>query len=182
MNHRTRTDWNFLWPTLYHSVVGRGKLSHSTKFVLKDVIRHIPGPGSDKHKTEGPRNGPLRCSNNILWFFLGWVMQLACFVYLKRCWLIDKEILQRYVDYVADISYKHSLLVFPEGTDFTENTKKGSDDFAMRNNLQVSLICWLEFLKVLYRDRFSEILIFRSTTTCFILELQGLLSWLTSYC
>ncbi|XP_018565137.1 lysocardiolipin acyltransferase 1-like [Anoplophora glabripennis] len=110
MNHRTRTDWNFFWPTLYHSVVGKGKLSHSTKFVLKDVIRHIPGPG--------------------------WVMQLACFVYIKRCWLLDKEILQRYVDYVADISYKHSLLVFPEGTDFTEDTKKNSDDFAARNNIQ----------------------------------------------
>ncbi|KAJ8972105.1 hypothetical protein NQ314_000331 [Rhamnusium bicolor] len=46
MNHRTRTDWNFFWPVIYHSVVGKRKLMHSTKFVLKDIIRHIPGPGS----------------------------------------------------------------------------------------------------------------------------------------
>ncbi|KAJ8916630.1 hypothetical protein NQ315_000275 [Exocentrus adspersus] len=110
MNHRTRTDWNFFWPTLYHSVMGEGRLRHPTKFVLKDVIRHLPGPG--------------------------WVMQLACFVYVKRCWVLDKAILQRYVDYVADTSYKHSLLVFPEGTDFTHNTKRSSDRFAEKNNLQ----------------------------------------------
>ncbi|KAJ8954207.1 hypothetical protein NQ318_005802 [Aromia moschata] len=110
MNHRTRTDWNFFWPTIYHSVAGRSKLTHPTKFVLKDVIRHIPGPG--------------------------WVMQLACFVYIKRCWLSDKHILQNYIDYVVDTSYKHSLLVFPEGTDFTEDTKKSSHNFAEKNNLQ----------------------------------------------
>lgn len=48
MNHRTRTDWNFLWPATYHSTIGLGRLKHPTKFVLKDVIRHIPGPGKDK--------------------------------------------------------------------------------------------------------------------------------------
>lgn len=46
MNHRTRTDWNFLWPAAYHSTIGPGRFKHSTKFVLKDVIRHIPGPGT----------------------------------------------------------------------------------------------------------------------------------------
>lgn len=45
MNHRTRTDWNFLWPASYHSTVGYGRLKHPMKFVLKDIIRHIPGPG-----------------------------------------------------------------------------------------------------------------------------------------
>lgn len=76
-------------------------------------------------------------------------MQLACFVYIKRCWLLDKVILQKYVDYVVDMSYKHSLLVFPEGTDFTETTKKSSDDFALRNNIQVfrcaKLVQWRNF-------------------------------------
>ncbi|XP_074026786.1 lysocardiolipin acyltransferase 1 isoform X2 [Leptinotarsa decemlineata] len=110
MNHRTRTDWNFFWPTVYHCIIGKGKLTHSTKFVLKDVIRHIPGPG--------------------------WVMQLACFVYIKRCWILDKKILLKYIDYVSDLSYKHSLLVFPEGTDFTRETKISSDKFAERNNIQ----------------------------------------------
>lgn len=45
MNHRTRTDWNFIWPVVYHCVEEKGKLAHSTKFILKDPIKHIPGPG-----------------------------------------------------------------------------------------------------------------------------------------
>lgn len=48
MNHRTRTDWNFMWPTVYHCVIGSGRYKHPTKFVLKDIIRHIPGPGKSK--------------------------------------------------------------------------------------------------------------------------------------
>lgn len=65
-------------------------------------------------------------------------MQLACFVYIKRCWLIDKKIIENYAKYVSDLCYKHSLLVFPEGTDFTESTKTSSDNYAQRNGLQVS--------------------------------------------
>lgn len=45
MNHRTRTDWNFLWPAIYHCVAGRYRMFHPLKFVLKDIIRHVPGPG-----------------------------------------------------------------------------------------------------------------------------------------
>ncbi|CAG9855009.1 unnamed protein product [Phyllotreta striolata] len=109
MNHRTRTDWNFFWPVLYHSVEGRGKLAHSTKFILKDKIRHIPGPG--------------------------WIMQLACFLYIKRNWLVDRFVFEKYINYVARIKYKHSLLIFPEGTDLTQDTKKSSDRYAEKNNL-----------------------------------------------
>ncbi|CAH0548943.1 unnamed protein product [Brassicogethes aeneus] len=109
MNHRTRTDWNFLWPTVYHAVQGPGRLMHSTKFVLKEVIRHIPGPG--------------------------WVMQLACFAYIRRYWTEDMRTLQKYLDYVSDLNYKFSLILFPEGTDFTESTKSSSDRFAEKNNL-----------------------------------------------
>lgn len=60
MNHRTRTDWNFVWPTVYHCVQGRGKLAHSTKMVLKDVIRHIPGAGNNIIK-----NNNIIDNNNI---------------------------------------------------------------------------------------------------------------------
>jgi lysocardiolipin and lysophospholipid acyltransferase len=63
-------------------------------------------------------------------------MQLACFVYIKRCWLLDKLSLQRVVEYFADLSYKYSLLVFPEGTDLTAATKSKSDDYARKHDLQ----------------------------------------------
>ena len=63
-------------------------------------------------------------------------MQMACFVYIKRCWLLDKITLQKAVDYFADLSYKYSLLVFPEGTDFTKSTKSKSDSYARKHGIQ----------------------------------------------
>ncbi|KAL3284654.1 hypothetical protein HHI36_018808 [Cryptolaemus montrouzieri] len=110
MNHRTRTDWNFLWPALFHSTGGISKFQHSTKFLLKDAIRHVPGPG--------------------------WVMQLTSSIFIKRCWHMDKIIFEKFCYYVSMISYKCSILIFPEGTDFTEETKKKSDSYAIKNNLQ----------------------------------------------
>lgn len=43
MNHRTRTDWNFLWSAMFHACEPP---AHRMKFVLKAPIRHIPGPGN----------------------------------------------------------------------------------------------------------------------------------------
>lgn len=44
MNHRTRVDWNFLWAAMYQACLP-SVATHRLKFVLKDPIRHIPGPG-----------------------------------------------------------------------------------------------------------------------------------------
>lgn len=44
MNHRTRVDWNFLWAAMYQACLP-SIATHRLKFVLKDPIRHIPGPG-----------------------------------------------------------------------------------------------------------------------------------------
>lgn len=111
MNHRTRTDWNFLWPALYHAIEGKNKYKYSTKFMLKDMIRHVPGPG--------------------------WVMQLTLSMFIKRCWIFDRKILDEFCGYLSALSYKCSILIFPEGTDFTEKTKKKSDEYAKKNNLQL---------------------------------------------
>ncbi|GJQ78024.1 hypothetical protein Trydic_g2372 [Trypoxylus dichotomus] len=110
MNHRTRTDWNFLWPAIYHTTQGINRFKYPMKFVLKDTIKHIPGPG--------------------------WVMQLACFLYIKRCWTADKPKVRAMVDYFCGTSYKFALLLFPEGTDFTIATKKISNKFAESNDFK----------------------------------------------
>lgn len=44
MNHRTRVDWNFLWAAMYQACMPN-VACHRLKFILKDPIRHIPGPG-----------------------------------------------------------------------------------------------------------------------------------------
>lgn len=63
-------------------------------------------------------------------------MQLACFVYIKRCWNLDKLTFGKVVNYFAELSYNYSLLLFPEGTDFTESTKAKSDSYARKNDLE----------------------------------------------
>ncbi|XP_053701869.1 lysocardiolipin acyltransferase 1 isoform X1 [Synchiropus splendidus] len=65
----------------------------------------------------------------------GWAMQVACFVFIQRRWEADKEHLENMLDYFCDIREPLQLLLFPEGTDLTENTRTRSDAFAAQNNL-----------------------------------------------
>ncbi|CAG9767735.1 unnamed protein product [Ceutorhynchus assimilis] len=108
-NHRTRVDWNFLWPVMYHAVQGKNRWWYSTKFVLKKSIKNVP--------------------------IAGWVMQMAMYIFINRNWEEDKKLLNNYIDYVAEMAYKHILILFPEGTDLTPKTKQSSDKFADANGL-----------------------------------------------
>lgn len=65
-------------------------------------------------------------------------MQLACFIYVKRNWSVDRGRLKKILDYFCSLSYNYSLLIFPEGTDLTPQTVIRSDEFAQKNNLPVS--------------------------------------------
>lgn len=111
MNHRTRTDWNFLWPCLYYATEGKNRYRYSTKFIMKDAIRHVPGSG--------------------------WSMQLSLCLYIKRNWTSDKYSFAKVADYIASLNYKCCLMLFPEGTDMTPRTKRNSDRFAEKNNLKI---------------------------------------------
>uniref|UniRef100_A0A673CT52 Lysocardiolipin acyltransferase 1 n=1 Tax=Sphaeramia orbicularis TaxID=375764 RepID=A0A673CT52_9TELE len=65
----------------------------------------------------------------------GWAMQVACFVFIQRRWEMDKKHLENMLDYFCDIREPLQLLLFPEGTDLTENTRAKSDAFAAQNSL-----------------------------------------------
>ncbi|XP_051941370.1 lysocardiolipin acyltransferase 1 [Hippocampus zosterae] len=65
----------------------------------------------------------------------GWAMQVACFVFIHRRWEKDKEHLGNMLDYFCDIREPLQLLLFPEGTDLTENTRVRSDEFAAQHHL-----------------------------------------------
>ncbi|XP_028994571.1 lysocardiolipin acyltransferase 1 isoform X2 [Betta splendens] len=65
----------------------------------------------------------------------GWAMQVACFVFIQRRWDTDKKHLENMLDYFCDIREPLQLLLFPEGTDLTENTRSKSDAFAAENSL-----------------------------------------------
>ncbi|KAJ0183343.1 hypothetical protein K1T71_001319 [Dendrolimus kikuchii] len=133
MNHRTRVDWNYVWIALYHAtqdpsdkcvckqndkdvqevnasnqivdIGGKSKI----KFVLKDEIKILPG--------------------------IGWIMQLNFFLYVKRNWQEDEVNLSRFVDYYTTLDYGYRVVLFPEGTDLSEDNRRRSDKFAVTNHL-----------------------------------------------
>lgn len=110
MNHRTRVDWNFLWAAMFQAC-WPNIVAHKLKFILKDPIRHIPGPG--------------------------WIMQMNGFLYITRRWEVDKERLSKTLNYLIALNKKPQLLIFPEGTDLTKTSKIKSDNYARKNNLSL---------------------------------------------
>ncbi|KAK2545073.1 hypothetical protein Q9966_001481, partial [Columba livia] len=65
----------------------------------------------------------------------GWAMQVAAFVFIQRKWEDDKSHFEKMLDYFCDIHEPLQLLIFPEGTDLTANTKARSNEFAEKNGL-----------------------------------------------
>ncbi|TRY78941.1 hypothetical protein TCAL_05003 [Tigriopus californicus] len=105
LNHRTRVDWNFLWGVLLHSSVPQ---SHNAKLVLKQEVKQIPG--------------------------VGWTMQMARFLYITRKWQTDEIKMGQMLDHLsAHSSAPFQLVLFPEGTNLTKETKAKSDQFAIKN-------------------------------------------------
>nr|XP_060610125.1 lysocardiolipin acyltransferase 1 isoform X3 [Anolis sagrei ordinatus] len=65
----------------------------------------------------------------------GWAMQVAAFIFIHRKWEEDKKHFEKMLDYFCDIHEPLQLLLFPEGTDLTDNTKARSNAFAEKNGL-----------------------------------------------
>ncbi|CAK1555149.1 unnamed protein product [Leptosia nina] len=131
MNHRTRVDWNYVWIALYHAtqnnypecickepevvedsnlfdMIAGGK--SRIKIVLKDEIKSVPG--------------------------MGWIMQLNFFLYVKRNWQEDQVNLAQYIDYYKKMNdYKQRIVLFPEGTDLSEENKRRSEKYAITKQL-----------------------------------------------
>ncbi|XP_068240667.1 lysocardiolipin acyltransferase 1-like [Palaemon carinicauda] len=106
LNHRNRLDWNFFWGALAHA---SSPPAHNCKIVLKSGIRKFPG--------------------------LGWIMQMSCYLYIHRRWEEDQRLMSNILDYYRDINHTFQILLFPEGTNLTKETKKKSDEFAVKAGL-----------------------------------------------
>eukprot|EP00111_Clytia_hemisphaerica_P008649 TCONS_00025286-protein len=104
LNHRCRVDWMFYWM----AVLRTGRL-HNEKIIMKNELKHIPGPG--------------------------WCMQYLLYCFLQRKWETDRGYLERYVNYFIDAKYPLQFFLFPEGTDFDKNGKASSDRFADKMGL-----------------------------------------------
>ncbi|XP_074662282.1 lysocardiolipin acyltransferase 1-like [Tubulanus polymorphus] len=65
----------------------------------------------------------------------GWAMQIGQFIFVHRKWEIDRMVFDKILSYFIDIDYKPQILLFPEGTDFSEKTRESSNRFAAKNGL-----------------------------------------------
>lgn len=108
-NHRTRLDWMFLWV-----LFGRLRLLSQLTIVLKFGMKNIP--------------------------FVGWAMQCFHFIFLSRSsakWNEDKPYL---VGALRRITQRERacILIFPEGTDLSNENIEKSNAFGLRHNLSLS--------------------------------------------
>lgn len=62
-------------------------------------------------------------------------MQMNGFLYITRRWEEDQSRLSQALDYLVELRRRSQLLIFPEGTDLTINSKKRSDKFAKDRGL-----------------------------------------------
>lgn len=143
MNHRTRVDWNFLWAAMYQACMPSVGC-HKLKFILKDPIRHIPGPGNVPNSIYEASiiYKDIICIR--VFFALtfvtrvsitGWIMQMNGFLYITRRWEEDRGRLSRTLDYLIALDSRTQLLIFPEGTDLTKSSKEKSDKYALQHHL-----------------------------------------------
>ncbi|XP_076841771.1 lysocardiolipin acyltransferase 1 [Brachyhypopomus gauderio] len=65
----------------------------------------------------------------------GWAMQVAAFIFIQRKWEQDQSHMAEMLEYFCDIREPLQLLLFPEGTDLTDNTRARSHKFAEENGL-----------------------------------------------
>ncbi|ESO02459.1 hypothetical protein HELRODRAFT_66433 [Helobdella robusta] len=108
MNHKYDIDWLMSW-----ILSERFKMLGGTKIYGKSSLRLVP--------------------------LLGWAWFFAESIFLKRNWEKDRQIIARDLNYIKDFPDKYwfTLLLFCEGTRFTESKHKLSMEFAAKHNLPI---------------------------------------------
>ena len=142
MNHRTRLDWLYYWSV----ILRQGKLENE-KIILKHGLKHIPGAGMliqclvDTIVVFNKSSMPFakyyvyyKCLGLSI---LGWAMQMAMFIFIKRHWEEDEKYLCQILRYFTDTNYPLQVLIFPEGTDYDTHSVIKSKSYALKNNLPI---------------------------------------------
>ena len=98
------------WILLWNLLARFGDTRHC-KIILKNSLKQIPGPG--------------------------WAMQQAMFLFLARNWEKDRHHFNAVLTYFVETNKPVQILLFPEGTDYCDNTKRHSDNYARKNHLPI---------------------------------------------
>ncbi|KAJ5888923.1 acyltransferase-domain-containing protein [Penicillium taxi] len=140
-NHQVYTDWVYLWWFAYTNVM-HGRIY----IILKESLKYIP--------------------------VIGQGMTFYGFIFMARKWLSDKPRLQHRLEKLkrkhsgskpTDVQYDPMwLLIFPEGTNLSINTKRRSDEFGLKQGY----------------PSFNHVILPRSTGLFFCLQqLRGTVEW-----
>ncbi|KAI5303290.1 emp24p/erv25p- protein [Ascosphaera pollenicola] len=140
-NHQVYTDWMYLWWQAYSS-----NMHGHIYIILKESLKYIP--------------------------VLGQGMMFYGFIFMARKWLQDKPRLKHRLEKLrraynrgiqGSVFEPMWLLIFPEGTNLSENSKMKSDQYGVKSNL----------------PNFEHVLLPRSTGLFFCLqELRGTVDYL----
>ncbi|KAK9475796.1 acyltransferase-domain-containing protein [Lipomyces japonicus] len=104
-NHQIYSDWLYLWWVAYTA-----KIHGGIYIMLKDSLKNIP--------------------------FIGWGMQYYKFIFLSRKWKKDEATLGAALEDIdKESDWPAWLLIFPEGTNFTQNGIDKSHAYAERTGL-----------------------------------------------
>lgn len=108
MNHKYDIDWLMAW-----ILAERLQMLGGTKIFGKSMLKFVP--------------------------LIGWAWMFTESIFLKRTWDKDKEIISRDLKYIRDYpdGYWVTLLLFCEGTRFTESKHKLSMEVAKQKGLPV---------------------------------------------
>ncbi|ORX85634.1 hypothetical protein K493DRAFT_341740 [Basidiobolus meristosporus CBS 931.73] len=110
-NHQIYADWIYLWCVAYFS-----RAHDAIKIILKDSLKHVP--------------------------IFGWVnfpllqgMQFFDFIFLRRNWSADQIHLAKHLAHLSEGAHPLWLILFPEGTVVSKDTRKRSAAFAEKEKL-----------------------------------------------
>ena len=114
-NHQIYTDWLYLWWIAYTN-----KMHGHVYIILKESLKYIP--------------------------VVGWGMMFYGFIFMARNWAKDKSRLQHRLEILNKASHGGPLsgsahldpmwlLIFPEGTNLSANTKNGSKKWAEKQGI-----------------------------------------------
>ncbi|SNX87810.1 related to CST26 - protein required for incorporation of stearic acid into phosphatidylinositol [Melanopsichium pennsylvanicum] len=114
-NHQVYTDWLYLWCLAYYA-----DMADAVLIILKKSLKWIP--------------------------FVGWGMQFYRFIFLARNWASDQAQLGKQLGQVASENHaepgkistakKLLLMIFPEGTLVSADTRPISTKFAQKQGIQ----------------------------------------------
>lgn len=93
---------------------------------------------ADFHQSLGSTKSLTKYENRYV-PLVGWVFWLSEFIFLRRNWAKDKQVLESNLKALTEHPFPVQLSVFAEGTRFTQEKRQASLEYCTKNGLQNEL-------------------------------------------